>query len=74
MRMRVRRKAGEGIAAPYYSLLKYSLVTIARCSLVSHPYFSSCALEGERGRRKGRKNTSGKMCKVFVPKRNVIHQ
>ena len=41
-------------------------------SLASHLYFSSCACAGERGRGKGRKNTSGKMCKVFVPKRNVI--
>ena len=40
-------------------------------SLASHPYFSSCACAGERGRGKGRKNTSGKMCKGFVPKRNV---
>ena len=41
-------------------------------SLASHPYFSTCACAGERGRGKGRKNTSGKMCKGFVPKRNVI--
>ena len=34
-------------------------------SLASHPYFSSCACAVERGRGKGRKNTSGKMCKVF---------
>ena len=37
--------------------------------LVSHceqlAYFSSCACAGERGRGKGRKNTSGKMCTGF---------
>ena len=40
-------------------------------SLASHPYFSAwCAcMRGERGRGKGRKNTSGKMCKSVC--RNV---
>ena len=41
-------------------------------SLASHPYFSSCACMGERGRGKGRKNTSGKMCKVFVPSAGML--
>ena len=41
--------------------------TSLHSSLASHPYFSSwCACAGGRGRGKGRKNTSGKMCKVFV--------
>ena len=42
------------------------------CSLASQPYFSSCACAGERGRGKGRKNTSGKMCRVFVPSAGML--
>ena len=41
-------------------------------SLASHPYFSSCACAEERGRGKGRKNTSGKMCTVFVPSAGML--
>ena len=45
----------------------------ARASLASHPYFSSwCACAGERGRGKGRKNTSGNMCQVFVPSAGML--
>ena len=46
--------------------------SITLSSLASHPYFSSCACAGERGRGKGRKNTSGKMCKVFVPSAGML--
>ena len=42
-------------------------------SLASHPYFSSwCACARERGRVERRKNTSGKMCKVFVPSAGML--
>ena len=49
-----------------------SLIWTDSRSLASHPYFSSCACAGERGRGKGRKNTSGKMCKVFVPSAGML--
>ena len=57
-------------SAMYSSAMDSSAMGVG--SLASQPYFSSCACAGERGRGKGRKNTSGKMCRVFVPKRNVI--
>ena len=41
-------------------------------SLASHPYFSSCACAGERGRGKGRKNTSDKKCKVLVTSAGML--
>ena len=47
-------------------------VRMFRGSLASQPYFSSCACAGERGRGKGRKNTSGKMCKVIVPSAGML--
>ena len=59
----------QGLSA---ALVQYMSHTLYKLSLASQPYFSSCACPGERGRGKGRKNTSGKMYRVFVPKRNVI--
>ena len=39
-------------------------------SLASHPYFSSCACAGERGRGKGRKNT---LCIVGIAAGLLFH-
>ena len=55
----------------HYKDLGLGQCSIILYSLASQPYFSSCACAGERGRGKGRKNTSGKMCRVFVSKPNV---
>ena len=53
-------------------LERAQFITTLDLSLASHPYFSSCACAEERGRGKGRKNTSGKMCKVFVPSARML--
>ena len=55
-------------------MIPYDTIHICmhRGSLASHPYFSSCACAEERGRGKGRKNTSGEMCKVFVPSAGML--
>ena len=47
---------------------KVHRVSLAQPSLTSHPYFSSwCACTGKEG-----KNTSGKMCQVFVPSAGLL--
>ena len=66
-------QAGLNLHLAYPNHYTYMYTRIIVCtSLASQPYFSSCACAGERGRGKGRKNTSGKMCKVFVPSAGML--